>query len=98
MIIREINEKPETSAKAVAILYHKSGDHKTMFIGFKQGMTLDQHRTHLPARHMVITGNVSYIQADVKTHLGQYDFKDIPINIIHEILANEDSLCMLIQG
>lgn len=98
MIIREIEQKLETSAKPVARLYHKSGDHKTIFIGFKKGMTLDQHKTNLPARLMVITGKVTYIQLDEKTQLDQYDFKDIPANIIHEIFAEEDSLCMLIQG
>ena len=98
MIIREINEKPETSAKPVARLYHKSGDHMTMFIGFKQGMTLDQHRTHLPARHMVIEGKVTYVQAGESVLLNQYEYKDIPLDIVHELHANEDSLCMLIQG
>jgi quercetin dioxygenase-like cupin family protein len=98
MIVQEIQEKLITATKPVARLYHKSGECKTIFIGFKQGMTLEQHKTHLPARLMVITGSVTYIQADEKTVLNTYQYKDIPVNIIHEVYADEDSLCMLIQG
>jgi len=61
-------------------------------------MTLDQHKTHLPARLLVLSGDVTYIQAGTQTRLKQYDFIDIPINIIHEVYANTDSLCMLTQG
>ena len=48
-MIREIQEKLKTSLKPVARLYYKSGDVKQIFIGFNRGMTLDQHKTHLPA-------------------------------------------------
>jgi len=47
---------------------------------------------------MVITGKVTYVQASEKTILNQYEYKDIPVDIIHEVHADEDSLCMLIQG
>lgn len=98
MVIQEIHEKLKTSTKPVARLYYKSGDVKTIFIGFKKGMILDQHKTHLPARLMVMSGQVSYIQASEFTNLRQYEYKDIPVDIMHEVHADEDSLCMLIQG
>ena len=98
MIIQEIHEKLKSSTKPVARLYYKSGDVKTIFIGFKKGMILDQHKTHLPARLMVICGKVTYIQESELTNLRQYEYKDIPVDIMHEVHAVEDSLCMLIQG
>ncbi|MFZ1524873.1 MAG: hypothetical protein WAT22_08665 [Saprospiraceae bacterium] len=98
MVIQEIQDKLMTASKPVARLYYKSGDVKTIFIGFKENMILDQHKTHLPARLMVITGKVTYLQAGEKTILNQYEYKDIPVDIIHEVHADEDSLCMLIQG
>ncbi len=98
MIIQEIHEKLKSSTKPVARLYYKSGDVKTIFIGFKKGMILDQHKTHLPARLMVMSGKVTYIQASELTNLRQYEYKDIPVDIMHEVHADEDSLCMLIQG
>jgi len=98
MVIREIFEKLGTSAKPVARLYYKSGDVKTIFIGFKKGMILARHKTSVPARLMVITGKVTYVQAGDKSILNMYDYKDIPVDIMHEVHADEDSLCMLIQG
>ena len=97
-MVHEIQEKLKTASKPVARLYYKSGDVKQIFIGFNQGMNLDQHKTHLPARLLVLSGDVTYIQAGAQTRLKQYEFKDIPINIIHEVYANADSLCMLTQG
>ena len=98
MIINEIQEKLETAIKPVARLYYKAGEYKTMFIGFKKGMTLEQHKTQVPARLMVITGMVTYIEEGDKTTLKMYEYQDIPVNIIHEVHAEEDSLCMLVQG
>ena len=98
MIIQEIHEKLKSSTKPVARLYYKSGDVKILFIGFKKGMILDQHKTHLPARLMVMSGKVTYIQESELTNLRQYEYKDIPVDIMHEVHADEDSLCMLIQG
>ena len=98
MIIQEIQEKLMSASKPVAKLYYKSGDVKTIFIGFKKDMVLDQHKTHLPARLTVITGKVTYVQAGESTPLNQYEYKDIPVDIMHEVHADEDSLCMLIQG
>ena len=98
MVIQEIQDKLMTASKPVARLYYKSGDVKTIFISFKKDMVLDQHKTHLPARLMVITGKVTFVQASEKTILNQYEYKDIPVDIIHEVHADEDSLCMLIQG
>lgn len=97
-IIQEIQEKLMSSTKPVARLYYKSEPSKTKFIGFNNGMTLDQHKTNLPARLMVLTGKVTYKQGDDTTVLHQYEFKDIPADILHEVYADEDSLCMLIKG
>lgn len=97
-IIQEIQEKLMSSTKPVARLYYKSESSKTMFIGFNSGMTLDQHKTNLPARLMVLTGKVTYKQGDDATILHQYESKDIPSDILHEVYADENSLCMLIQG
>lgn len=98
MIIQEIQEKLMSAAKPVARLYYKSGDVKTIFIGFKKDMVLDQHKTHQPARLMVITGKVRYVQAGETTPLNKYEYKDIPVDIMHEVHADEDSLCILVQG
>jgi|JI10StandDraft_1071094.scaffolds.fasta_scaffold61130_4 hypothetical protein len=97
-IIQEIQEKLMTSTKPVARLYYKSEASKTMFIGFNSGMVLDQHKTSVPARLMVLTGKVTYQQGDDTTSLCQYETKDISKDTLHEVYADEDSLFMSMQG
>ena len=82
-IIQEIQEKLVTSENPVARIFYKSDASKTLFIGFKQGMTLAQHKTHLPARLMVLTGKVTYKEGDESTILNQYEHKDIPVDIFY---------------
>lgn len=98
MITHEIVEKLEASVKPVARLYYKTETVKLICIGFKKGMVLDQHKTHLPARLLVMSGSVTYIQAGVHTMLNAMDYIDIPVNIMHEVVAKQDSMCLLTQG
>ena len=97
-IIQEIQEKLMTSTKPVARLYYKSEASKTMFIGFNSGMILDQHKTSIPARLMVLTGKVTYQQVDDITTLYQYETKDISKDTLHKVYADEESLFMSMQG
>jgi quercetin dioxygenase-like cupin family protein len=97
-IITEINKKLATTDKPVARIFYKSGEHKIMLMGFLKGMILEQHKTSVPARLLVMSGLVTYKQGNEPTTLQQYDFFDIPVDVLHEVHAEEDSLCMLIQG
>jgi quercetin dioxygenase-like cupin family protein len=97
-LIQEIQEKLESSTKPVARLYHQTESSKTMFIGFKSGMTLEQHKTDIPAKLMVLTGKVIYRQGEDSTTLQTYETKEIPVDTLHEVYAEEDSLCMLTKG
>ena len=54
VIIHEINEKLKTSDHPVARIFYKSGDSKILLIGFLKGMTLAQHKTHVPAMLVVL--------------------------------------------
>ncbi|HMR86827.1 MAG TPA: hypothetical protein PKD51_01670 [Saprospiraceae bacterium] len=97
-IIQEIEEKLMAATKPVAKLYYQGEASKTIFIGFKKGMTLDQHKTNIPARLMVLKGQVTYKQGDHVNVLRLYESQDIPVDIMHEVYADEDSLCMLTKG
>ncbi|MBK6785190.1 MAG: hypothetical protein IPG79_16635 [Saprospiraceae bacterium] len=68
-----------------------------MLIGFNKGMTLEKHKTHVPARLLVLSGAVKYIQEEYENPLKKFDYQDIPVDVIHEVYAEEDSLCMLIK-
>ena len=98
MVIKEILEKLKTTEKPVARMFYKGGQSKIIFIGFNKGMRLDHHKAQLPTILLVITGQVTFIDSQQKKVLNQYDELNIPIDIIHEVIAMEDSICMLTQG
>lgn len=97
-IIKEIQEKLMSSTKPIARLYHKNESSKTLFIRFNSGMALDQRKTNVPVRLMVLKGKMTYKQENDITTLHQYETKEIPKDILHEVYADEDSLWMLIQA
>ncbi|MBK9736345.1 MAG: hypothetical protein IPO92_15860 [Saprospiraceae bacterium] len=98
MVIKEILEKLKTTEKPVARIFHKGTDSKILFIGFKKGMRLDHHKTQLPSILLVISGQVNFIDTEQNKVLNQYDECNIPVNVMHEVIALEDSICMLTQG
>jgi quercetin dioxygenase-like cupin family protein len=60
-------------------------------------MTLAKHKTQVPARLVVLEGEVKYMQDNEINSLQKYDSQDIPPEVMHEVFAEKDSLCMLIK-
>jgi quercetin dioxygenase-like cupin family protein len=98
MTIKEVVSKLETSNHPVAQALYKTEQIKVIVIGFKKGMILKDHQTNLPAKLTLLKGKVVYNQLGIETKMDEYDEVIIPINTIHNVLALEDSLCILIQG
>ncbi len=98
MTIKEIKEKLKTSDNPVAKSLHHGTDFNVLFIGFKQGMVLKEHKAHIQSKLTVLEGVVNYKEENRVVKLMQYDEVDIPVEITHSVEAIEDSLCMLIQG
>ncbi|UKJ09031.1 hypothetical protein [Solitalea lacus] len=98
MIIKDLLHKLETSSHPMAGALH-AGDHfRVLVLTFKKGMTLKEHKTHLPSRLTVINGKVVYKEDDKNIELSRYDHTDIPTEILHSVEALEDSVCFLTQG
>lgn len=98
MVIKDVLEQLETANHPVARQLHKADNFKVIIIGFKRGMTLKEHTAPMPSRLTVISGSVIYNQQGTATELQQYDEIEIPVNVIHFVVAKEDSLCILTQG
>lgn len=98
MILKEIALQLETSTHPVAKAFHKGEHFRVLAVGFKKGMVLKEHQTHLPTKLFVIKGKVIYVQGDMETTLSYMDEIEIPVNILHSVEALEDSLCLLTQG
>jgi quercetin dioxygenase-like cupin family protein len=98
MIIQTVLEQLETATNPVAKALHKGDQSKVLIIGFKKGMVLKEHKTHVPANLTVLTGRVIYHEGETQKVLAQYDETVIPIEMLHSVEALEDSLCLLCQG
>ena len=98
MTIKEILKQLETSDHPVAKPLHKEDNFKVLVIGFKSGMKLKDHETHIPSKLTVISGKVIYKHHEKETELQKFDEVEIPVNTIHSVEAKADSICLLTQG
>ena len=98
MTIKHIKEKLETVDHPIAESIHHTSHFRVLAIGFKEGMTLKEHKAHLPSKLSVLEGAVNYVEQDRVVELGTYDEFEIPIEVTHSVVALKDSLCLLTQG
>ena len=98
MTIKNIKADLEIKTHPVARAIHKGENFKVIALGLKSGMTLKEHKAHLPTKLTVLEGSVIYIQGNKRTELAQYDEHEIPVEITHAVEATADSLCLLTQG
>ena len=66
-------------------------------IGFSNGMMLKEHRVEKPTKILVLNGSLKYIEVDKKILLKQYDEFEIPADVTHYLVAEDNSLCLLTQ-
>lgn len=96
MVIHEVLAQLENANAPVIKVLQAHAAGKTLVIGFKSGMTLKEHRTAVPAKLLVIDGSVTYKQEGVSVTLSKYANLEIPVDILHSIEAQEDSICLLL--
>lgn len=88
---------PLATGPVVKIL-KQSESYKMMVIGLKKGVVLKEHKTAVPARLIITEGHVTYNEHERAVDLKRDVDFEIPINVLHSLLALEDSICLLIQG
>lgn len=98
MTFNIVKEALKSAKNPVARIMHKGNTSKCLMIGFNKGMIMSEHKAHLPSKLFVCDGQVLFVIGDETKLLKKYDEMDIPVDIIHEVQALEDSICLLIQG
>ncbi len=96
--MKQIEKYLETAKHPVVHVLKSVDNFKVIMIGFKDKMILDDHKTDVPARLVVLEGKVIYKEGEKIVMMEQYDEVDIPVNVIHSVTALADSLCMVIKG
>lgn len=98
MIIKEIKADLATAKRPVARILKSGDSFKVIMIGFKDKMILDDHKTDISAKLVLLEGKVIYKEGEKAVMMSQYDEVEIPVNIIHSVTALADSLCMVVKG
>lgn len=88
---------PLATGPIVKILKQGNG-YKVLAIGLKKGAVLKEHKSSVPATLIVTEGSVLYKEHERSVELMRDTDFEIPINVLHSLLALEDSICLLIQG
>lgn len=88
----------QSATGPVVKVLRQGNSYKMMVIGLKKGVVLKEHKTAVPATLIVTEGNVLYKEHERSVDLRHDADFEIPINVLHSLLALEDSICLLIQG
>lgn len=96
--IKNILEKLESSKSPVARALHNNSGFNALIIGFKKGMVLSSHKAKWPSILTVLQGQVRYIENDQSHTVALFEEHQIPPEIVHEVHADEDSICLLTQS
>ena len=83
--------------KPLVKVLHICRESEIMILAFKKGMKLPKHLTHMPAQLWVLRGKIKYTQEDTSDIIEEMDVKEITVNVYHEVLALEESYCLLVK-
>ena len=97
-ILKEIVKELETSEKPVPKILWQGEKSHILAIGLKKGMLLSKHNSKIPARIVVIKGEIVYNNDNGGTALSLYDEHEIPVEEYHWVEAMEDSMMLVLKG
>lgn len=98
MILKDIITQTETAEKPVVKRLQEGKDFHVLAIGLKEKVVLKEHKTDIPAKLVVIKGQVIFKTATSETTLGLYDELEITVGEMHSVEALKDSLFLVIKG
>lgn len=97
MTIKKMRERLEKSEHPILLVLHSTKNFRVLLMGFKKEMILKEHKTPSYTKLTILEGEVTYSEGDKDIVLQQYEEHIIPVNIIHSVKANSDSICLLTQ-
>jgi len=95
--IQKMKDQLSKSDKPIEKIIHENDCFKVSLIGFANGMMLREKQTKIPTKLTVLCGTIKYFDVGKKIILHKYDEFDIPSDVKHYIIADEQSLCLLTQ-
>ena len=98
MTIKSAITELDLKETPVAKLLHTGIAFKVIILTFKKHMVLNENKTSVPTKLIVINGKVNYISDTSNIIIDTYEEHEIPAEETNAIEALEDALCILIQS
>lgn len=98
MILKDVITQTENADQPVVKRLQEGKDFHVLAIGLKEKVVLKEHKTDIPAKLVVIKGEVVYKTSEDEVRLGLYDEHVIQVGQLHSVEALEDSLFLVIKG
>lgn len=98
MVLKEILSEIETTDKAVVRKLQNGKEHQVLAIGLQKNAILKEHKTDIPAKLYVLQGEVTYRTGGTENTVKQFEEQEIKVGDLHSVIANENSLFLVIKG
>ena len=98
MIIHNAIADLASAQNPIMRILHEGGNFKALVLTFKEGMTIKEHKSNVPATLVVVSGKINYHNATTTVTLEKYDNFSIIPEELHAVTALEDSVCLLLKG
>ena len=98
MILNDILKELNTADKPIVKRLQEGKGFHVLAIGLKNKVVLKEHKTDVPAKLVVIKGQVIFKSGNVMVTLNTYDEHTINVKEMHSVEAIEDSLFLVIKG
>ena len=79
--------------------FFKAQNGRLTAIRVRKGEVIKEHKSPVPAVLLVLEGAVRYEQPgeNIVHQLGALEYTEIPPDTIHQVIAETDAYCMLVQ-
>jgi len=95
MTIKEIIFEIENSNKPITTILSKGTSSKLIAVGLAKGVIMKKHKAPGHTRMIVLKGQIEYKTQHTAFKLSAFDEHQIPLEEIHSVKGNEDSVFLL---
>ena len=97
-ILKEVLKEVESAKKPVVKKLQEGKEGHVLAIGMQAEVVLKEHKSDIPAKIVVIKGQIAYNAGDNQKIISLYEEHDIPVAEYHWVQALKDSLFLVIKG
>lgn len=95
-MIQDIAIALSSSTAPITKAYYENDKTKIIAIGLKKDVVLAKHTAPSKAQILIIQGAVTFRTATFSKSINTYETFEIPLEVVHEVIGDTDSIFLLI--